>query len=172
MHGEKGRYDDIADNYVHPPESATGRAAALKALKAWSTATQHKDLDTLRTLMNEDIVIELPFNESGKTDKESYRIYRGIEACLGFWAVAFKAEGEMHAPSETELTVSSDGSRLFLETRGHLTMSTGKTYRNRYVMRLDIKDGRVSHVKEYYNPIQSAYAFGRPVAGKFIIDEL
>ena len=172
MQGKKGGYDDLVRDYVHPPESASGRQTALKVLNEWTNATENKDLEKLRSLMNDDIVIELPFNESGKTDKESYRIYRGIEACVGFWVVAFKAEGEMHMPSESELTVSSDGARVFLETRGHLTMSSGKDYRNRYVMRLDIKNGRVSHVKEYYNPIQSAYAFGRPIAGKFMLDEL
>ena len=171
MHA-KGPYHDLIRDYKHPKDSEAGRRVALETLKTWSDAIEAKDLDTLRKVMDENIVIELPFNESGKTDKESYRIYRGMEACLNFWATAFKAEGTMHPSSEMELTVSPDGGRMFIEKRAHLTMSNGRTYRNRYVLRYDIKDGRMVHVREYYNPIQSAYAFGRPIAGKIMIDEL
>jgi hypothetical protein len=39
-------------------------------------------------------------------------------------------------------------------------------------MRFDFVGGKLKHCKEYYNPIQSAYAFGRKVAGKFTIEEL
>ena len=167
-----GRYDAIIDGYVAPQDSPEGRKTALDLLRAWSNGIKTKDLEGLRALMHPEIVIELPFNESGKTDQASYRIYRGVQACVEFWAVAFKAEGQMHDQSETELSLMADGSRLFLETRGHLTMSDGKEYRNRYVMRMDFRDGKVLHCKEYYNPIQSAYAFGRPVAGKYMIDAL
>jgi len=30
-------------------------------------------------------------------------------------------------------------------------MSSGKTYRNRYVMRFDFVGGKIKHCKEYYN---------------------
>ena len=61
---------------------------------------------------------------------------------------------------------------MFLETYGKLTMANGRDYRNRYVMKMVTADGLVAHVREYYNPIQSAYAFGRPIAGRLVLDEL
>jgi ketosteroid isomerase-like protein len=73
---------------------------------------------------------------------------------------------------ETDLAVSADGSRVFFEGRGHLTMSGGKIYRNRYVTRFDFVGGKIKPCKEYYNPIQSAYAFGRKIAGQFTIETL
>ena len=79
MHA-KGPYHDLIRDYKHPKDSEAGRRVALETLKTWSDAIEAKDLDTLRKVMDENIVIELPFNESGKTDKESYRIYRGMEA--------------------------------------------------------------------------------------------
>ncbi len=143
-----------------------------ETLARWHNAIGAKDLDTLHSMMDADIVIELPFNESGKTDRASYRIYDGVEACCAFWAAAFQAEGVIHGISEIELTVDRIGSRIFFECRGHLTMANGRDYRNRYVMRMDLRDGRVLRCKEYYNPIQSAFAFGRPIAGQFILDRL
>ena len=74
--------------------------------------------------------------------------------------------------SEAVVTMTVDGSRVFMEFRVHLTMKSGKEYRNRYVMRVDLVDGKVSRCKEYYNPIQSAYAFGRLVAGKHMLESL
>ena len=169
---EDANFTELLKNYRHPADSPEGRATALKVMAAWFDRVHAKDLDSIATLMTEDVVVELPFNESGKTDQASYRIYRGIPAVLDFWATAFKHEGTIHPWEETDLTINSDGSRAFLEARGNLTMTNGRNYRNRYVMRFDFRDGKLSRCKEYYNPIQSAYGFGRPVAGKFMIEEL
>ena len=161
----------IADHERRATLSGRQRAA-LDVLARWHNAVAAKDLATLRAMMDDGIVIELPFNESGKTDRDSYRVYTGIGECCDFWSAAFQAEGLLHGISEIDLTVDGAGERIFLECRGHLTMANGREYRNRYVMRMDIRDGRVLHCKEYYNPIQSAYAFGRPIAGRYILEHL
>jgi ketosteroid isomerase-like protein len=165
-------FDDLINNYIHPADSPEGRATTLAALKSYFRALRAKELETLRTLMTDDVVTEIPFGESGKTDEGSFRVYRGMDQVLDFWATAFKAEGKSHGMTETDITVNADGSRVFIEGRGHLTMASGKTYRNRYVMRFDFVSGRIKHCKEYYNPIQSAYAFGRKIAGQFTIEAL
>ena len=69
-----------------------------------------------------------------------------------------------------ELSITADGSRLFIEQRGNMTMADGRPYRNRYVFRFDVRDGRVSHVREYINPIISAHAFDRPIAERPALD--
>jgi hypothetical protein len=38
--------------------------------------------------MTDDVVTEIPFGESGKTDEGSFRVYRGLDEVLGFWATA------------------------------------------------------------------------------------
>ena len=164
--------DNLIDGYIHPADLPKGRATTLDALKRYFRALRAKDLEALRTLMTDDVVTEIPFGESGKTDEGSFRVYRGIDQLRESWATAFKAEGKSHGMTEADITVSADGSRVFIEGRGHLTMASGKTYRNRYVMRFDFVGGKIRHCKEYYNPIQSAYAFGRKVAGQFTIETL
>lgn len=164
--------DEAIADYARRNDLTEAQRNAFETLTRWHNAIGAKDLNRLKGMMDKDIVIELPFNESGKTDTESYRIYTGVEECVSFWQVAFTAEGSLHGISEIDLTIDSAGSRIFLECRGHLTMANGREYRNRYVMRLDQRDGRILRCKEYYNPIQSAYAFGRPIAGQFVLEHL
>lgn len=167
-----GFLDAFIDGYVSPPDDPAGRAQALATLRAWHLGIEAKDLAGLESLMHENIVIELPFSESGRTDPGYYRVFEGIPACIEFWRNAFKVEKEVHPFTDVDLSVSPDGSRLFLEMRGHLIMTSGVEYRNRYVIRCDIKAGKIRYYREYYNPIQAAFAFGRPIAGQFVIDRL
>ena len=163
--------DELIDSYSCPnDQEAQGKA--LKLLRAWHLALETKDLPTVQQMMHDKVVIELPFNESGKTEAGAYRVYEGIPACMAFWETAMKFEKEMHPFTDMDLTVSPDGARIFLEARGHVTMASGIDYRNRYVLRLDIEDGKVRRYREYYNPIVSAHAFGRPIAGQFMLETL
>jgi ketosteroid isomerase-like protein len=163
---------EVLDALVVPAPDADNVARSKQALRDWVTLTHGKDLEGLRALMTDDIVIEIPFSESGVTDPGHYRVYTGVEECVGFWAVAFQAEGTMYGPLNCELHLTADGGVAFLECRNHLTMANGRTYRNRYVMRCDFDNGKVSGVREYYNPIQSAYGFRRQIAGQFYLDTL
>ena len=164
--------DGIIAGFVSPPDDPAGRARALDTLQAWHRGIETDDFALLESLMHQDIVIELPLSESGRTDHGHYRVYEGIPACVEFWRVASTFEGEIRPFSEMDLTVNPDGSRLFLEMRGDLTMQSGVEYRNRYVLRVDLVDGKVRRYREYYNPITSAHAFGRPIAGQFKLEKL
>lgn len=149
-----------------------GPEATLAAFRCWNDAVDAKDLDGIRACMADDIVVEIPFSESGRVEPGHYRVYSGRDEVTEFWATAFRAEGDSAGPCNCEITVSADGSTVFLETYGKLTMSNGRDYRNRYIMKMVTENGRVKHVREYYNPIQSAYAFGRPIAGHIVVDSL
>ena len=156
--------DDLIYAYVSPPDDPAEREQALTTLRTWMWAVQTKDLDLMERIMTSDILIELPFGESGRSEPGTYRAFRGTAECLEFWRGAFAMEKEIRPFMDMELTLSADGSRLFLEKRGHLIMASGKHYKNRYVMRFDFEGGRIKHVREYYNPITSAFAFDRPIA--------
>jgi ketosteroid isomerase-like protein len=71
-----------------------------------------------------------------------------------------------------ELSITGDGSRVFIEQRGNMVLPDGRPYRNKYVFRFSIRDGRISHVREYFNPVIAAYAFRRKIANAFIIETL
>jgi ketosteroid isomerase-like protein len=164
-------YEELSSPTDREGESAA-RAEARRIIKLWMQAGDTKDLDLMRSLMAPGIVIELPFNESGKTEEGAFRRYEGIEACCGFWQVAFEHEATSEGPLDAELTQSADGRVAFVECRGSVVMTTGKPYKNRYVMRVVIDGGKVAHVREYYNAVTSGVAFGRPIAGRHQIESL
>ncbi len=172
MTSYKPDFHDVLDGLTDPVDSPEVRAKARELLRGWFSTTHEKDLDGVRALMAENIQIEIPFSESGRTEDGHFRVYEGIEAACGFWATAFQAEGESAGPLGTEITQSADGRVTFVEARGHLTMANGRDYRNRYVMRFVIENGKIAHVREYYNPIVSGYAFRRQIAGQFVLDSL
>jgi len=62
----------------------------------------------------------------------------------------------------------ADGGGLHLQvTQG----SDGKLNKS-WLFRFSIRDGRISHVREYFNPVIAAYAFRRKIANAFIIETL
>jgi ketosteroid isomerase-like protein len=155
-----------------PLDSAEGRRRGKDAVKAFLKAIAAADMEALAGAVTEDVIYEMPFSETGSTEPGEYRRYVGAPAVVAFWR-AMSGSGIKNAgPEEVELSISGDGNRLFLEQRGNMTMPDGKPYRNRYVFRFDIRDGRVSHVREYLNPIISAYAFARPIANGVVIASL
>jgi ketosteroid isomerase-like protein len=168
----KPDFYDVLDHLGERESSADECAKSRAALRGWFATTHAKDLDGVRALMTDDIVVEIPFSESGRVEDGCFRVYSGADAVCGFWATAFQAEGESEGMLGTEITMTSDGRVAFVEGRGVLSMANGRSYRNRYVMRFVLEGGKVKHVREYYNPIVSAYGFRREIAGQFFLDSL
>lgn len=62
--------------------------------------------------------------------------------------------------TDQEWTVSADGRRVFVEVLGNMEIDGKTAYRNRYVLRFDITDGRIVAFREDLNPVTSALATG------------
>jgi ketosteroid isomerase-like protein len=125
----------------------------------WLTAQARKDRPALAAMIAEDAVFEYPFDRSGKTEAGSWRVFRGRDAVLkNYIDVAFARLNPI-GWTEREITVSAKGKRVFVEALGDMAIN-GVPYRNRYVLRFDIKDDRIVHMKEYLNPVTSAIATG------------
>lgn len=135
---------------------ATARPAEA-LVDAWLDALAHKDRAALAGMIAEDAVFEYPFDRSGKTEAGSWRVYRGREAVLKNYVDVALARLSPIGWTEREMTRSADGKRVFVEALGDMGINN-VPYRNRYVLRFDIKDGRIIHMKEYLNPVTSAIA--------------
>ncbi|MHA7681640.1 nuclear transport factor 2 family protein [Cupriavidus sp. PET2-C1] len=46
-----------------------------------------------------------------------------------------------------------------------LIKSTGRVYRQEYVVFLTARDGRIAHLREYFDPVQAALALDTPIVG-------
>jgi ketosteroid isomerase-like protein len=155
-----------------PIESAAGRRAAKDAILRFFKAVATRDASALAQSITEDAVYEIPFSESGSTEPGGFRRYAGTEEVVAFW-MATTANGPKSLGAEdVELTIAADGSRVFIEQRGNMVLPDGRPYRNKYVFRFSIRDGRVSHVREYFNPVIAAYAFRRKIANSFLVEAL
>ncbi len=67
--------------------------------------------------------------------------------------------------AERDIIRSADGRRVFVEALGDMVLN-GKPYRNRYVLRFDLKGGKITGMKEYLNPVTSAIATGTPTGAE------
>jgi uncharacterized protein len=155
-----------------PIDSAEGRRNAKAAILKFFKAVAGKDATALAEVFADDAVYEIPFSENGSTEPGQFRRYEGSAEVVKFW-MATTANGPKNLGAEhVELFITADGSTVFIEQQGNLVLSDGRPYRNKYVFRFSMNDGRISHVREYYNPVIAAYAFKRKIANSFLIETL
>lgn len=141
--------------------------AARDAVCGFYREMRAKCMEPLLALMTDDIEISLPFSESGRVEAGQFRVFNGKAEVRRFFDSVFALEKESRGLGDAEVTVSADGQRVFVEGFGNLTMANGRPYNNRYVFRFDLVHGRIRELREYYNPIVAARAFGRSIAGEF-----
>jgi ketosteroid isomerase-like protein len=152
------------------PEGARNVALMRRYLAAFDA----KDKAALLGFVTEDAVIEIPFNESGLVEDENFRKFSGISELSQFYDNAMKAFGpDNHVKMDyLDISEANEGRTIFVECRGGCQMSNGRTYRNRYCMRYDFRDGKIARIREYYNPVATAYAFDRLLAGRYRLEAL
>jgi ketosteroid isomerase-like protein len=149
-------------------------ARNIALVRQYLAAFEAKSKDDVMQFMTEDTVIEMPFNEGGLVEDDSFRKFSGLEELDRFFGGVMQA----FAPDDhirmdyLDLSEANDGRTIFLECRGGARMSNGRTYRNRYCMRYDFRDGKIVRLREYYNPIATAYSFDRLLAGRYRLESL
>ncbi|AUW58977.1 hypothetical protein C1T17_13630 [Sphingobium sp. SCG-1] len=139
------------------------RRGAKLAVSRFYAAIGRRDMDALREALTPDAVYEFPFAENGSSETSETRRFIGTDAIIAFWRETLARDMRFGALEDVDLSILADGSRLFIEQRGDIMLADGTSYRNRYIFRYDIRDGRIAHVREYINPVISARAFGRPI---------
>lgn len=142
---------------------------ALTLVKEWIRGDLEQDKAAKAAVIAENVILEIPFSESGRTDEGHFRRYTGRAEVLDFVDMAFAAEKNVEIV-DPSYSVSADGRDVFVECHGNVEMVSGRIYRNRYVLRFKIADGQITLIREYYNPIVSAIAFQREIAGQVTLD--
>ena len=129
----------------------------------WFAAVNGKDMAEMDRILTDDTAQDVPFNESGVIEWPKLRRAGGRADVLEYWRVAWKKERHVDVRVE-DLVEAKDLPVVFAEATGHHVMADGKPYENRYIFRFDLRDGRIARAREYYNPVNTARAFGRPIA--------
>jgi ketosteroid isomerase-like protein len=161
-------FESIMERDDFPVDSPAGQQVAKKAALCYFRALLSQDLTALAEAVTEDVVYEMPFTEAGAIEPAINRRFAGKKEFIDFWTNAFPNFPKRHEPTDVEVSITSDGSRLFLEQRGNFTLSDGRSYRNQYVFRLTISKGKVCHIREYFNPIILAQAMRLKIAHSFM----
>lgn len=62
----------------------------------------------------------------------------------------------------THAFADPDGAVAEVKAEG-MIKSTGRIYRQEYVLFLSARDGKISHLREYFDPVKAAKALDTPI---------
>ena len=124
-------------------------------------ATLVSDNAEWQTLLADDILWELPY-APGLGHPTRLEGRDAVVRHVGWFLAAVEnfafSELRVHEfanPNEAAAEVNAQG----------LIKATGRIYRQRYVLFLSATDGKVSALREYFDPIQAAKALDAPIVG-------
>jgi ketosteroid isomerase-like protein len=148
-------------------QTLDAEAVARRYLAALETF----DVSSVMVLVADDMIMEYPFRESGDNSPENARIIKGRNAVEMALRQGLPLEETIRFELES-FTSSADRKTVFVECRGDMIMKGGRSYKNRYIFRVDVSDGKIKRVREYLNPVTAGLAFGRPIAGQIFTEPL
>jgi ketosteroid isomerase-like protein len=133
---------------------------ALSIATTFMDALARRDLDTLFSLVHDQIVLEVayPFVKgedttgAGRQTREAVRTYlqdmKQRTAQIRFNNVIWRT--------------TNDGLAIF-QADGDVTLSDGRPYPNHYLFMFGAADGKIIYWREYLNPVNAVRAFGAPL---------
>jgi uncharacterized protein len=123
----------------------------LDAINAW-------DFATMREILHPDVSLELPF-----VIEPFPKVTTGFNAVMAFMeSVPEFAEAEnLHDFSIHAF--ADDPNELVAEYRSDMRLKNGREYRNTYVVRATVKDGKLIRFREHFDSIPLLIAIGGSV---------
>jgi len=141
-------------------EPKPARVTAVQVARKYLLALERKDLEAFMSLWADDGVQEMPYAPEGLLPKkwtgreEIRRQYSALPTNFTFMRFPITA---IHETSNPEVAI--------VEFRGEIEIAaTRKRYDNTYVGVFRIKEGKITHYTEYFDPIIYTKAFGNPPA--------
>ena len=120
----------------------------LDAINSW-------DFEAMRTLLHEDISYELPY-----APEPFPRVTQGIEAVMAFLqSVPDFAEDENLSDISIN-AFATQPNELVAEYRSDMKLTSGRDYKNTYVVRATLRDERIVRFVEYFDPVPLIVAIG------------
>lgn len=148
------------ENAEAPPETTNVALDAPSAAAEFIAALEAQDFDAVNDLVTDDVEWEVRATFTGETADEQLTRYSGREAVLAFFQ-QIADTFEQTQFSQTALFVADEDNIIFAELKGDFRVrGTGDAYQNLYLFKMTMQDGRVQHLREYYNPIHAARVLG------------
>jgi ketosteroid isomerase-like protein len=125
----------------------------LEAINRW-------DFDAMKVMLHPDISYELPY-----APEPFPRVTKGLDATIEFirGIPAFLDTENLHDITVQEF--ASDPNELLAEYKSDTRITTtNRDYRNNYVLRVTVCDGKIIRFAEYFDPVQLITALGGTVS--------
>ena len=139
---------------------SAAQPSAVDLARAYLDALQAKDRDRILALLAEDFALEVPCNVSGTNDLSDS--WHGLENAAANYDATFR-KIEVLQYADLEFTPGRDDRIAFAEGRGVMRMASGRPYRNIYIFRFDVENGKIRRIREYANPVTAALSMGFPL---------
>jgi ketosteroid isomerase-like protein len=155
--GGQGAHAPIPDAAAH---SVAGNVRTTEALIA---DLEHKDLQAILARLAEEVKLVLPLAPDGNNDPTHIDRFEGRQAVRGLLWRTFLAYRRITFV-DSDITPSSDGRVIFVETRGDFLTLDGRSYRNVYLIKLVFDDaGAITGIEEWTNPVTASLTWGFPI---------
>lgn len=140
-------------------DDAERRERNIAIVGRFIDAINRSDLDTQRELFAEDAVFEMPYAPDGFE-----RRFAGRDEIMAFLETVLELTDAENLHEIRLETCHSDPGEVIAEFKSDMIMKpTGAAYRNEYVARFTIREGKVTRFVEYFDPIRLVIALGGSV---------
>jgi ketosteroid isomerase-like protein len=122
---------------------------ALELTKNYIRAIETQDRETIADSLAENVRQVFPMAAGGFEGIQA--VFEGKEEVLEYTYGLFEKFSSLKWV-DADWTISNDGARVFLQAKGDLIVAhSNAPYRNTYVIRFDIEEGKIVHITEYAN---------------------
>jgi ketosteroid isomerase-like protein len=139
------------------------REANMKLVREYIEGINAWDFEAMRALLAEDFVFEQMFAPPGMQSR-----FEGRESLLEFqktFVDTIKTENLHDVHLET---LHSDPGEIVATYKSDMEFSDpAMEYRNRYICRFTVRDGRITRFQEYFDPVPLIITFGGNVESPF-----
>ncbi len=138
--------------------------AATATVAEFFRALSSRDIALADAILDDNVIETIPLSLSGSIEPQ--QIFEGKSAVLSYLQLILDNFEQIldAATFVVETFVSSDAQTVFVEAKGCLTVKhSAQPYRNNYVFRFNLQNGKITHIREYANPVTYAKAMGQPL---------
>ena len=130
----------------------------IALFRRWLDAGSSRDFNAKLDICHPDISIELPW-----TIDPFPKIVRGLDNIIAF-AKSIPEFTRVHNFVDIQIhAFADDPNELYAEYKGDMVLVDGREYKNDYLARATIKDGKLFIFKEWPDPIRLLEAMGGSV---------
>lgn len=137
---------------AQPTESTSDPSDLL--VREFIRQVEAKDLQAVINLLSENVVFEQPYQLPGRPSR-----FEGKQSTEGFFQQLNQTFITIRF-TNLRTIVAADGQTVTIEAQGDFVVAANeKPYQNLYIAVLQIEDGKIAMIREYFNPLIIAQTF-------------